>query len=237
MKEHVSHEKILNEASKELKNTIKQPEWAPFVKTGSHKERAPQQEDWWYMRAASVLRTVERGGPVGVNKLRTKYGGKKNRGVKPGRFKKGSGNILRTILQQLEQAQLLRTEDKGVHKGRVITAQGKNLLNDSQKKVLAVTKKPVEQKPEPIAKAPKTETPKQQPKEEPKTSEAEIKTETLKEEATKKEETPKEKEKPDTKTETPKEESKPKEEPKKQEVKPEPKIEIPKEEPKLEAKE
>jgi small subunit ribosomal protein S19e len=57
---------------------IKAPEWAIFVKTGVHKERPPIQEDWWQIRAADVLRTIERMGPIGTQKLRTKYGGKKN---------------------------------------------------------------------------------------------------------------------------------------------------------------
>ncbi len=143
MKERVSPEKTLNEASKELKNAIQAPDWASFAKTGTHKQRPPQQEDWWYMRAASVLRAVEMLGPVGVSKLRTKYGGRKNRGAKPERFKKGSGNVLRKILQQLEKAELLRMESKSVHKGRVVTAKGKALLNNSHTKALAVEPKEV----------------------------------------------------------------------------------------------
>ena len=55
---------------------MRPPAWAIFVKTGAHKERPPVRKDWWHVRAAAVLRTVARLGPVGTSKLRTKFGGK-----------------------------------------------------------------------------------------------------------------------------------------------------------------
>jgi small subunit ribosomal protein S19e len=104
------------------------PIWAEFVKTGVHKERAPVQKNWWHIRAAAILQTVSRKGPIGVSKLRVKYGGKKNRGSRPEKFFRASGNILRKILQQLEKAGLATKAEKGVHKGRVITPAGAKLL-------------------------------------------------------------------------------------------------------------
>lgn len=127
----VDSQELIIKAAEELKKIpeMKPPEWAPFVKTGMHKERPPVSSDWWYIRAASVLRAVYRLGPVGVSKLRTKYGGKKNRGVKKEHFFKGSGNILRKSLQQLEKAGLVKFAEKGVHKGRIITPKGKSFLD------------------------------------------------------------------------------------------------------------
>lgn len=121
----------LEEVKEELKKLeqIKPPVWADFVKTGMAKERPPVKDDWWYMRAASILRTVAIKGPIGVAKLRTKYGSKKNRGVKPERFYKGSGNILRKALQQLEAAGLIEQKDVKGHKGRVLTKKGQSLLD------------------------------------------------------------------------------------------------------------
>jgi small subunit ribosomal protein S19e len=107
---------------------ITPPEWAKFVKTGVHKERPPVNPDWWYIRAASVLRKIHILGPVGVAKLRRKYGGKKNRGVQAEKTFKGSGNIVRKILQQLEAAGLAAQTVKKTHKGRVITPKGMSLL-------------------------------------------------------------------------------------------------------------
>ena len=127
----VDPQELILKTAEELKKVseIKPPVWAAFVKTGMHKERPPVNGDWWYMRTASVLRAVYRLGPVGVSKLRTKYGGKKNRGVKKEHFYKGSGNILRKALQQLEKAGFIKSAEKGVHKGRVATPKGKSFLD------------------------------------------------------------------------------------------------------------
>ena len=119
---------LIKALSQKLKQELKMPSWAAFVKTGMHKERPPAQEDWWYLRAASMLKKVQRLGPVGVSKLRRKFGGKKNRGVEPEKFFKGSGKVTRTLLQQLEQAQLVKNQQKGIHKGRTITQKGVSYL-------------------------------------------------------------------------------------------------------------
>ena len=123
--------KSIGKLAEELKSSIKNPEWTKFVKTGAAKERPPANEDWFYMRAASVLRTVYLKGPIGVQKLRVKYGSKKNRGHNPEKFYKGSGKILRTILQQLEKAELVKFQKEGVHKGRIITPKGTSLVDKS----------------------------------------------------------------------------------------------------------
>ena len=127
----VDSQDLILKAAEELKKIpeVKAPAWAPYVKTGMHKERPPVNTDWWYIRVASVLRAVYRLGPVGTQKLRTKYGGKKNNGVKQEHFYKGSGNILRKSLQQLEKAGFVKQAEKGIHKGRVVTPKGKSVLD------------------------------------------------------------------------------------------------------------
>lgn len=117
--------------AEELKNVeaIKAPTWAPFVRTGVHKDRPPVQDDWWHLRTASVLRKIALKGPIGVNKLRTLYGGKQNRGMGQETFRKGSGNIIRKVLQQLEAAGFAKQDKRGNHKGRVLTPQGQSFLN------------------------------------------------------------------------------------------------------------
>ena len=131
---------LIEKAAEELKKLepIKAPDWAPFVKTGVHKEIPPSIKDWWYVRAASVLRHVYRFGPIGVSKLRVKYGGKKNRGVKPEHFYKGSGSILRKIIQQLEKEGFVKKDLKSLRKGRLITAKGKKFLDDTAGKISKV---------------------------------------------------------------------------------------------------
>ena len=126
----VSKQELILKTAEQLKQVkeIQPPEWAFFVKTGVHKERPPVQKDWWYIRAASVLHAIQRRGPVGVQKLRVRYGGRKNRGVQPDKFFIGSGSILRKVLQQLEAAGLAKQAEKRSHKGRIITPKGASFL-------------------------------------------------------------------------------------------------------------
>lgn len=119
-------------AAEELKKVegITPPQWAPYVKTGSHNERVPDNPDWWYIRAAALLRRVSITN-VGVSRLRKVYGGRKNRGYKPEKKVQASGNIIRKILQQLEAAKFVK---KG-KKGRQITAAGQKFLDKMAKNI------------------------------------------------------------------------------------------------------
>jgi small subunit ribosomal protein S19e len=151
---------LIEETAKELQkiDQIKPPSWTVFVKTGTHKERPPKREDWWYVRCAAVLRSVRKLGPVGVQKLRTKYGGKKNRGHKTERFYKGSGSIIRKALQQLEAAELIKKGEAGNHKGRIITPKGISILDKAAvglykpKKAASAPKPAPAEKPAPVEK-------------------------------------------------------------------------------------
>ena len=64
-------------------------------------------EDWWYIRAASIMRKLYIYGPVGVGSLRTAYGYRAKIGDKtrPERTRKAGGAIIRKILQQLEHVE------------------------------------------------------------------------------------------------------------------------------------
>ena len=104
---------------------ISPPEWAKYVKTGVHTERAPRNADWWYTRCASLLRRIYIDGPVGVSRLRTYYGGRKRRGPSPAHFAKGGGKILRVALQQLEEAGYVRKTSRG----REVTSKGRAFLD------------------------------------------------------------------------------------------------------------
>lgn len=119
--------RLLGLVKEDFKNiqTFKQPEWALFIKTGSHRERTPVQPDWWYMRGASILRRIYVDGPKGVSRLRTYYGGRKARGVKPHRFARGSGKIARVWLQLLEKEGFVKKEKDG----RVLSAKGRKYLD------------------------------------------------------------------------------------------------------------
>lgn len=122
----------LAEALKKIPE-IKEPAWAQFVKSGPAKERPIEDENFWYKRTASILRQIYKNKIVGVSRLRTKYGSKKNRGYKPEQFRKASGKIIRTILQQTDSANLteIAQDLKGVKSkrpGRQLTEKGKSFL-------------------------------------------------------------------------------------------------------------
>jgi small subunit ribosomal protein S19e len=121
---------LIHKVAEELKKepVIKPAAWAPFVKTGVSRERAPVQKDWWFVRSASVLRKLFMFGPIGTSKLRSYFSGRKNNGMAPEHTYPGAGNHIRKILQQLEKAGLAKQAQKGVHKGRVITPRGQHLL-------------------------------------------------------------------------------------------------------------
>ena len=119
------------------RDEIEAPEWAQFAKTGAGRELPPEQPDFWERRVASVLRKVAVDGPVGVESLSTEYGGTK-RGttryrVAPDRSADGSGSIIRTALQQLEAEDFVKQEGSA---GRVVTADGRSLLDTTAGEVI-----------------------------------------------------------------------------------------------------
>jgi len=119
--------KLISKTKEELKKIreIQPPIWVKFVKSGRHRERPPEQPDFWYIRTASIMRKLYVNGPVGVSRLRTNYGGRRRRGYKPAVSMRAGGNIIRKILQQLEKAGFAE-KAKG---GRKITAKGQKFLD------------------------------------------------------------------------------------------------------------
>ncbi|MEK6885534.1 MAG: 40S ribosomal protein S19 [Nanoarchaeota archaeon] len=107
---------------------FKMPEWALFVKTSVSKVRPPVNNAWWYKRAASILRQIYIHNVVGVGRLRVKYGGRKNRGMRPEVFKKASGKAIRLMLQAGEKVGFLEKVKEGKRFGRKMTKKGKEFL-------------------------------------------------------------------------------------------------------------
>jgi DNA-binding transcriptional regulator YhcF (GntR family) len=64
--------------------------------------------------------------------LRTFYGGKKDRGVRPEVFRKGSGSIIRTALHQLEDAGYVEK----VEGGRIVSPAGRSFLDKISAEVI-----------------------------------------------------------------------------------------------------
>lgn len=126
---------LLAKLAGELKSrgAVVPPPWAEFVKTGVHKQRAPVETDWWYLRSASVLRKIYLKGHIGVERLSAEYGGKRDRGSAPYHARTGSRAVLREILQQLEKAGLVQPYKT---LGRRVSASGMKLLDTVSRDLL-----------------------------------------------------------------------------------------------------
>ncbi len=123
--------------AKALKNIpeLKQPEWSEYVKSGPSKKRPIEDPDFWYKRSASILRQIYRKNTLGVSRLRTRYGSRKERGNRPEKFRKASGKIIRTILQQTDAAGLTEINKtirgvKSKKAGRQLTENGKKFMEE-----------------------------------------------------------------------------------------------------------
>ena len=123
----VPAEDLIQIVAVELKkyNKITPPEWASYVKTGSFKQHAPQNPDWWFVRCASLLRKVYVSGPIGTSHLRKAYGGLRRGRNSPEKSTKASGAVIRKALQQLESEGLITSS----RPGRIISAKGRSLLD------------------------------------------------------------------------------------------------------------
>jgi small subunit ribosomal protein S19e len=124
---------LIEETAQKLKTEIEEPVFAEYVKTGMHRERAPQREDWFYVRMASILYRTYKWNVIGTEALRSYYGGKRNRGLKREHQYKAGGKVIRLAVQNLEKAGYL---ERAQPKGRKITGKGQKLLNEMSKIVV-----------------------------------------------------------------------------------------------------
>jgi len=124
----VEPSKFIEALAEKLKafGEIKPPEGSEFWKTAFFKELAPlDSENFWFIRCASLLRKINKFGPIGVNRLRKEYGGRNRRGPGLNHSAKGAGKIIRVALQQLEEANLIKTTKQD---GRVLSPEGISLI-------------------------------------------------------------------------------------------------------------
>uniref|UniRef100_S4R7M9 Small ribosomal subunit protein eS19 n=1 Tax=Petromyzon marinus TaxID=7757 RepID=S4R7M9_PETMA len=105
---------------------LKKPDWVDTVKLAKHKELAPYDGDWYYVRAASVVRHLYLRGGVGVGAMTKIYGGRQRNGTKPSHFSRGSKNVARKVLQSLESLKMVEKDPTG---GRRLTPTGQRDLD------------------------------------------------------------------------------------------------------------
>lgn len=118
--------KRLAEYLKENVKEVQPAEWSYYAKTASYNERVPDApEEWWYIRAASLLRKLYIRGTIGVERLRREYSWRKRRGTRPPKSVKAPGHAMRLMLRQLEKAGLVTRTPKG----RTLSPKGRSLLD------------------------------------------------------------------------------------------------------------
>merc|ERR1739848_624940 len=100
------------------------PKYHDIVKTGTIKEFAPYDEDWFYVRSASILRKVYLRKGTGVGALKKWYGGSNgtHRGTRKAHFATASGAIIRKAMLELEKLEMMEKAGDG---GREITSKGR----------------------------------------------------------------------------------------------------------------
>ena len=122
----VDAQKLITLASSKLKESgIQKPGYVAFVKTSAGRERVPASEDFFYFRCASILRQVHLQGPIGISKLRTKYGSKKQHVVHRHHHARAGGSIIKDAFDALEKKGYVKTTKQG----RMISPAGKSFLD------------------------------------------------------------------------------------------------------------
>mmetsp|Transcript_81081 Transcript_81081/g.225600 ORF Transcript_81081/g.225600 Transcript_81081/m.225600 type:complete len:150 (-) Transcript_81081:18-467(-) len=114
--------------SEVLKNNDKfvVPKWVDLVKTGVHKELAPYNHDWYFIRAAAIVRKVYLRQGTGVGALSKRFGGNYRRGAAPERHQDGARGLIRSILLSLDELKITEKTEKG---GRRVTRIGQQALD------------------------------------------------------------------------------------------------------------
>ena len=125
---------LIGKLAEILKNEdIPAPSWIPFVKTGAHADKPPQDREWWHTRCASILRKIYFHGPIGINELRKDYGGGKPHGYGAAHHRDAGGAIIRNAIHGLEKLGYVEKVEK---KGRVISKQGMQKLDRLSTEIL-----------------------------------------------------------------------------------------------------
>ncbi len=140
---NVPADKLIKALAEHLKDNVKEispPAWASYSKTGTHVERIPTQPNFWYLRSAALLRRLYTDGPVGIERLRTVYGGRAKKGMINEHFYKSASGNIRKALQQLEAAGLVA---KVGNRGRVLTDKGISTVDRAAYKLLKELQKDI----------------------------------------------------------------------------------------------
>ena len=124
----VSPAKFVAAYAEVLKNNDKfiVPKWADIVKTGVHRELAPYDPDWYFVRAAAIVRKIYLRPGTGVGALKKRFGGAYRRGSRPEIHRDSAAGVIRNILITLDELKITEKTSKG---GRKISRVGQQALD------------------------------------------------------------------------------------------------------------
>ncbi|MDE1845858.1 MAG: 30S ribosomal protein S19e [Candidatus Micrarchaeota archaeon] len=124
---------LIKKTSEMLKDKgMAKPEYTSFVKSGAGKERVPADPDFYFVRAASLLRQVYINGPVGIARMRTRYGTRKLHTIHRHHHFRSGGSVIKDAFDSLEKLNYV----KKTPKGRVITPTGKSFLDKISNEII-----------------------------------------------------------------------------------------------------
>lgn len=128
----VDAHKLIRKAAAKLEGVLPAaPAWVGRVKSGSHRQRLPQDAKFWFMRCAALLRKTYVDQTVGVSRMRRHFGGRVKRGVRPEHHRAAGGSMIRKGFQALEKAGLIAKKKVG----RSITPKGQQFLDSVAREV------------------------------------------------------------------------------------------------------
>jgi small subunit ribosomal protein S19e len=124
----VDQDKIVTGVAVFLKKSgkLKVPDNMDIVKTSKSKELGPANNDWFYVRCASILRRMYHRSPIGVGAVKKIYGARKRNGSQPSHFCRADGAVARRAIQALDHIKLVEKHPDG---GRKLSAQGQRDLD------------------------------------------------------------------------------------------------------------
>ncbi|MDE1856309.1 MAG: 40S ribosomal protein S19 [Candidatus Micrarchaeota archaeon] len=111
---------------------VAKPTYVDFVKTGASRERVPDDPNFYYERCASLLRQVYLNGPIGVSKMRARYGKRKMHTIHRHHHQRAGGSVIKDAFDALEKLNYV----KKTPKGRIITPEGRSFLDKASNDII-----------------------------------------------------------------------------------------------------
>ncbi|MEM0139713.1 MAG: 30S ribosomal protein S19e [Ferroplasma sp.] len=124
---------LLNKLASEFKEkNVEIPDWTHYLKDGIGREKAWEEEDWYYTRLASVMRKISLKNNIGIARMSQEYGSRQDRGTKKYHPVQGSRYIVRNVFHTLESMGYVKKDKTG----RSLTPAGQSVLDIAAKNVM-----------------------------------------------------------------------------------------------------